>query len=183
MAPICHRKPALLLDALYCSEENWEQETSPDQQQEDTSSGPVLLDHDLFWDECELISLLSKQQLNRLSGIIEIHPNLADARRQAADWILKVVAFYSFSALTSLLAVDYLDRFLVCFHSQRNKPWMTHLAAVACLSIAAKVEETQVPLLLDLQVRALQSPIFHESEWILVIKIGSFYCMCSGGGL
>ncbi|KAF9592105.1 hypothetical protein IFM89_011943 [Coptis chinensis] len=29
---------------------------------------------------------------------------------------------------------------------------MTQLAAVACLSVAAKVEETQVPLLLDLQV-------------------------------
>ncbi|KAM3202462.1 hypothetical protein P3L10_030086 [Capsicum annuum] len=29
---------------------------------------------------------------------------------------------------------------------------MSQLAAVACLSIAAKIEETQVPILLDLQV-------------------------------
>jgi hypothetical protein len=29
---------------------------------------------------------------------------------------------------------------------------MTQLAAVACLSLAAKMEETHVPLLLDLQV-------------------------------
>ncbi|GLT70559.1 hypothetical protein SLA2020_426310 [Shorea laevis] len=31
---------------------------------------------------------------------------------------------------------------------------MIQLVAVACLSLAAKVEETQVPLLLDLQVRS-----------------------------
>ncbi|KAH0752220.1 hypothetical protein KY285_005368 [Solanum tuberosum] len=36
--------------------------------------------------------------------------------------------------------------------SQKDKPWMSQLAAVASLSIAAKMEETQVPLLLDLQV-------------------------------
>ncbi|KAJ1396752.1 Cyclin-like [Sesbania bispinosa] len=43
-------------------------------------------------------------------------------------------------------------RFLFSFRFQNGKPWMTQLAAVACLSLAAKVEETQVPLLLDLQV-------------------------------
>ncbi|KAK6796773.1 hypothetical protein RDI58_004474 [Solanum bulbocastanum] len=32
------------------------------------------------------------------------------------------------------------------------KPWMSQLVVIACLSIAAKVEEIQVPLLLDLQV-------------------------------
>lgn len=31
-------------------------------------------------------------------------------------------------------------------------PWLAQLLAVACVSLAAKVEETEVPLLLDLQV-------------------------------
>ncbi|XLS47799.1 hypothetical protein HN51_022157 [Arachis hypogaea] len=44
------------------------------------------------------------------------------------------------------------DRFLLSFHFQREKPWMIQLASVTCISLAAKVEETQVPLLLDLQV-------------------------------
>jgi len=35
---------------------------------------------------------------------------------------------------------------------QQDKPWMTQLAAVACLSLAAKMDETEVPLLLDFQV-------------------------------
>ncbi|KAJ6340551.1 hypothetical protein OIU77_008337 [Salix suchowensis] len=34
----------------------------------------------------------------------------------------------------------------------KEKPWMTQLAAVSCLSLAAKVEETQVPLPLDFRV-------------------------------
>lgn len=35
---------------------------------------------------------------------------------------------------------------------QKGKAWTMQLLAVACLSLAAKVEETEVPLSLDLQV-------------------------------
>jgi cyclin D1/2/4 len=38
-----------------------------------------------------------------------------------------------------------------CF--QEDKAWMTQLLSVACLSLAAKMEETSVPQSLDLQVR------------------------------
>ncbi|MCE3052162.1 hypothetical protein HAX54_051732 [Datura stramonium] len=44
------------------------------------------------------------------------------------------------------------DPFLCSARYQKDKPWMIQLAAVTCLSLAAKVEETQVPLLLDFQV-------------------------------
>ncbi|CAL5348976.1 unnamed protein product [Camellia sinensis] len=50
------------------------------------------------------------------------------ARMEAVEWMLKVNAHYG------------------------DKPWMIQLAAATCLSLAANVEETQVPLLLDLQV-------------------------------
>ncbi|RYR65448.1 hypothetical protein Ahy_A03g011381 [Arachis hypogaea] len=42
--------------------------------------------------------------------------------------------------------------FLLSFHFQREKPWMIQLTSVTCISLVAKVEESQVPLLLDLQV-------------------------------
>ncbi|PPD80038.1 hypothetical protein GOBAR_DD23043 [Gossypium barbadense] len=42
--------------------------------------------------------------------------------------------------------------FISSLKLRQDNPWMSQLAAVACLSLAAKVEETQVPLLLDLQV-------------------------------
>jgi hypothetical protein len=35
---------------------------------------------------------------------------------------------------------------------QEGKAWITQLLAVACLSLASKMEETFVPLPLDLQV-------------------------------
>ena len=35
---------------------------------------------------------------------------------------------------------------------QNGKAWVMHLLSVACLSLAAKMEEIEVPLLLDLQV-------------------------------
>lgn len=155
--------PPYELDSLYCSEDHWEDD---DDQEErgfheqpysnltTESSSPILAvaEQDLFWENDELSSLFSREKPNELFKTIQIDPSLAVARRSAVEWMLKVNAHYSFSALTAVLAVDYLDRFLSCFHFQRDKPWMSQLAAVACISLAAKVEETQVPLLLDLQV-------------------------------
>lgn len=39
---------------------------------------------------------------------------------------------------------------LISLH--KGKAWSMQLLAVACLSLAAKLEETQVPLCVDLQV-------------------------------
>lgn len=36
---------------------------------------------------------------------------------------------------------------------QKGKAWMMQLLTVACLSLAAKMEETEVPSILDLQVK------------------------------
>ncbi|KAK7310831.1 hypothetical protein RJT34_08585 [Clitoria ternatea] len=157
--------PKFLFDTLYCSEEHWEEEVEEHTGEEDDylssntnttsaiiNSPPFLFQDYMFSDENELTSLLAKEQHNPLCCCLQNNPALECARRDAVEWILKVNAHYSFSPLTALLAVNYLDRFLFTFRSQNSKPWMTHLASVACLSLAAKVEETQVPLLLDLQV-------------------------------
>ncbi|OMO74023.1 hypothetical protein CCACVL1_17005 [Corchorus capsularis] len=162
-----------LLDALYCEEEKWEVEEEDDfgeVLQEEMSfcnningRNPslfplLLLEQDLFWEDEELLSLFSKEQQQQAEVV---HHNNGDeitdesfvlARREAIEWMLKVNARYGFTALTAVLSINYLDRFLTSFHFQSDKPWMIHLVAVTCLSLAAKVEETQVPLLLDLQV-------------------------------
>ncbi|CAL1396004.1 unnamed protein product [Linum trigynum] len=106
----------------------------------------------LSWEDDELSALFAKEEENPLYRELESSPNLARARQEAVDWILTVNSHYLFASLTAVLALNYLDRFLLTFHLQADKPWMTQLAAVACLSVAAKVEETRVPLLLDLQV-------------------------------
>ncbi|KAE8657069.1 hypothetical protein F3Y22_tig00116997pilonHSYRG00941 [Hibiscus syriacus] len=152
-----------VFDALCCLEENWEEE--PREYYFGEAGGcyyndginksnhfPALLEQDLSWEDDELSSLLSKEERDQLCDVLESNGNLAETRREAVEWMLKVNVHYSFSALTAVLGVNYLDRFLFSFRFQSDKPWMTQLAAVACLSLAAKVEETQVPLLLDLQV-------------------------------
>ncbi|KAB2004754.1 hypothetical protein ES319_D11G221700v1 [Gossypium barbadense] len=66
-----------------------------------------------------------------------------EARREAVEWMLEVNAHYGFTTLTTMLFVNYLDRFLSSFCFQRDKPSMIHHVAITCLSLAAKVEETR----------------------------------------
>ncbi|KAF5741044.1 cyclin-D1-1-like [Tripterygium wilfordii] len=76
----------------------------------------------------------------------------ASAREQSVAWILKVQAYYGFQPLTAYLSVNYLDRFLYSRRLPQTNGWPMQLLSVACLSLAAKMEEPLVPSLLDLQV-------------------------------
>lgn len=140
------------LDSLYCDEEQVKWGEIEDESV--TNSAP---DHEFLIEteeneEEELNNLLFKEK--EFSGFaIETDPFVTAARREAAEWILKVNGYYGFSTLTAILALNYLDRFFMRFEYQQEKPWMMHLASVTALSLAAKVEETNVPLLLDLQLR------------------------------
>ncbi|XP_061353497.1 cyclin-D4-1-like [Gastrolobium bilobum] len=73
-------------------------------------------------------------------------------RRDALDWIWKAHTYYGFGPLSFCLSVNYLDRFLSVFELPRGKGWPVQLLAVACLSIAAKMEEIKMPHSVDLQV-------------------------------
>lgn len=167
-----HQHQNSLLDSLYCSENHLEEEDLKEQvvEQEEhdyinflntnnttistkTHSPLVLLEQDLFWDNEELTSLLAKENVNKLNSCLQSDTNLALARREAVEWMLKVNTHFSFSAQTAVLAVNYFDRFIFSFRFQINgKPWFTQLTAVTCLSLAVKMEETNVPLSIDLQV-------------------------------
>ncbi|KAK7407208.1 hypothetical protein VNO78_08926 [Psophocarpus tetragonolobus] len=73
-------------------------------------------------------------------------------RKEALDWIWKAHSYFGFRPLSFCLAVNYLDRFLSVFELPRGVSWTVQLLAVACMSIAAKMEEIKVPLCVDLQV-------------------------------
>ncbi|XP_071691882.1 cyclin-D1-1-like [Rutidosis leptorrhynchoides] len=75
-------------------------------------------------------------------------------RQDSINWILNAHAFYVFRPITAILSVNYLDRFLSSTTDffEWNKGWEYQLLSVACLSLAAKMEEVEVPLLFDLQV-------------------------------
>ncbi|KAL1209031.1 Cyclin-D4-2 [Cardamine amara subsp. amara] len=73
-------------------------------------------------------------------------------RNQALDWIWKACEELQFGPLCICLAINYLDRFLSLHDLPSGKAWTVQLLAVACLSLAAKLEETNVPDLIHLQV-------------------------------
>ncbi|MBA0573059.1 hypothetical protein Golob_000353 [Gossypium lobatum] len=153
--------PSFLLDALYCEEEADAGEVLEEESScvgcnngGNHSFFPLLLlEQDLFWEDGELLSLFAKETEQQPSCFnVGTDESLAMARREAVEWMLKVNARFGFTTLTAVLSINYLDRFLSTFQFQRDNPWMIQLLAVTCLSLAAKVEEIQVPLLLDLQV-------------------------------
>uniref|UniRef100_A0A0A9CZY8 Uncharacterized protein n=1 Tax=Arundo donax TaxID=35708 RepID=A0A0A9CZY8_ARUDO len=122
------------------------------------SLGAVWIDLPLQSDDC-MEALLGReekhlpmegyaQRLLQQAGV----SGLATIRSDAIDWIWKVREHYKFGPLTAVLSVNYLDRFLSVYDLPQGKAWMTQLLAVACLSLAAKMEETIVPHPLDLQV-------------------------------
>ncbi|XP_042410995.1 cyclin-D3-2-like [Zingiber officinale] len=162
-----------LFDHLYCREENLEEFGEEEFEQSVPAtllSTPRESERHLLsatevepeeeWAEL-LCSLLSKEG----EFLPKLFPDGADfsylqsARKVAVEWVARAARRHGFAALTALLAVNYLDRcFLPCdargelLRLQDDKPWMGRLAAVACLSLAAKVEETRVPLSVDLQM-------------------------------
>lgn len=156
--------PPLFLDVvgLYCEEEHFEEEEEEDLLGAEDESvvrnkanlfSLILLEQDLVEEDDELVTLKSKEKEAHLVwDELNSDGSLTVARKEVVDWMIKVNAHYGFSALTCVLAVNYFDRFVSSSRFQKDKPWMSQLAAVACLSLAAKVEETQVPLLIDLQV-------------------------------
>ncbi|CAN6166836.1 unnamed protein product [Urochloa humidicola] len=82
------------------------------------------------------------------------------ARAESVAWILKVQEYYGFLPLTAYLAVNYMDRFLSLHRLPQEDGWAIQLLAVTCLSLAAKMEETLVPSLLDLQVEGTSRYVF-----------------------
>ena len=74
------------------------------------------------------------------------------ARQEAVHWIGLAHDHFNFGPLSAYLSINYLDRFLSVYELPTGKEWMVQLLAVACLSLAAKMEETEVPLCLNLQV-------------------------------
>ncbi|CAN1188702.1 CYCD4-1 [Linum perenne] len=98
------------------------------------------------------------------------------ARKQTIDWIAKVQAHFGFGPLCLYLSINYLDRFLSAYKLPKGKAWMMQLVGVACLSLAAKMEETEVPLSLDLQVGeakyVFEARTIQRMELLILSKLG-----------
>nr|XP_043616507.1 cyclin-D3-3 [Erigeron canadensis] len=163
------QNPFIFDNFLFCDEqENFDFSSSNHHYSQilnDDNKDPTFTQQYLLWDEDELTSLLSKQKSVTHLVVFD------DLRQECVDWMVKVCSHYGFVAKTTILAVDYFDRFLITssFQNDNNKPWMYQLVAVASLSLAAKVEEIQAPLLLDLQIEGTK--FVFESKTIMKMEL------------
>ncbi|XP_066399149.1 cyclin-D3-2-like [Miscanthus floridulus] len=152
---------AALFDPLYCPEEHLDlyqeepgegaDEQWPDQHGQQQQ--PAALDDELP----ALFEALRAKEGVVLAGEGEEDGYGGAAGREAAiGWASRAAARLGFSALTAALAAAYLDRCFLPGGALRlgDQPWIARLAAVSCVALAAKVEETHVPLLPDLQLCA-----------------------------
>lgn len=149
--------PFCALDELYCEEEcgfvEEEDLAGTDNGDENVVKFQFLPLKDVFsWDDDELQSLISKENETNHYPYRTLDECLVSRREEALNWVFRVKSRYGFASNTALLAVNYFDRFIASVKFQTDKPWMSQLVAVACLSLAAKVEEIHVPLLIHLQV-------------------------------
>lgn len=155
-------------DSLYCNEEDLDCDIGSQNGFDDYNQNVG----NLTGSGDEFLSLFSKEKEPFL-GYNELISNgfTRDYRKIAVERILGVVSYDGFS----VLAMNYFDRYIssVCF--QREKPWMTRLLAIACLSLAAEVEETHVPLLWDLQVG--ESKYIFEAKTIMKMELMVLYAL------
>ncbi|MBA0824441.1 hypothetical protein Goarm_021114, partial [Gossypium armourianum] len=149
----------LILQKLYCEEEESFEDDNGSEicvetVKKETFLPSFFIENDCFFEQDDELFVLMSKEKQTHHGYIDVNSNkpLVLARKQALGLFFKVKEHYGFNALTMVLAVNYFDRFISSLKLQQDNPWMSQLAAVACLSLAAKVEETQVPVLLDLQV-------------------------------
>ncbi|MCL7043540.1 hypothetical protein MKW94_017146 [Papaver nudicaule] len=91
------------------------------------------------------------------------------SRQDAINWILKVHEHFHFRPVTAYLSVNYLDRFLSSYPLPDGNGWPLQLLSVACLSLAAKMEELKVPHLIDLQI--LEPKFVFNSSMILRMEL------------
>uniref|UniRef100_A0ACD5X679 Uncharacterized protein n=1 Tax=Avena sativa TaxID=4498 RepID=A0ACD5X679_AVESA len=72
------------------------------------------------------------------------------ARRATVKWILETRGHFGFRERTAYVAIAYFDRFSRRRCVDRSvMPWAARLLAIACVSLAAKMDEYQAPALSD----------------------------------
>ncbi|EFJ17757.1 hypothetical protein SELMODRAFT_420671 [Selaginella moellendorffii] len=162
-------------DVLFCNEEILGSpcegnNAAVDFSGDNTSDEPGLL----HFDDAVPLSSIVQRESGHLPdagyfAVLRSEDVISSARSNAVYWMMKVRNVYSFSPLTIALAVNYFDRYLSKQLLRTWKAWMIELLTVACLSLAAKMEEPDVPMLQDLQIEGLDH-IF-ESKTIQRMEI------------
>ncbi|XP_015972346.1 cyclin-D5-1-like [Arachis duranensis] len=101
------------------------------------------------------------------------------SRMNALNWILQTRATLGFSFQTAYLSMAYFDRFLSKCSIDSGKCWKMRLLSIACLTLAAKMEESEVPVLTEFQsedycfenkvIQRMELLVLSTLEWNMVM--------------
>ncbi|CAD6255543.1 unnamed protein product [Miscanthus lutarioriparius] len=95
------------------------------------------------------------------AAIIPGTGSASGARSRGVHYIIYAFGRLGLTVATVFNAVNYLDRFLsINCHLQCWEAWMVELVSVACLSIACKLDEVNIPSLHHLQMEEVMSHSF-----------------------
>ncbi|BAF30181.1 cyclin-D5-2 [Oryza sativa Japonica Group] len=98
------------------------------------------------------------------------------ARLAAVKWILETRGYFGFGHRTAYLAIAYFDRFCLRRRVDREAmPWAARLLSIACVSVAAKMEEYQSPALSEFDAgggRVFCSDSIRRMELLVLSTLG-----------
>ncbi|CAA0829242.1 Cyclin-D5-1 [Striga hermonthica] len=124
--------------------------------------------------DCEFIESSFRKETSFRATRVERWPE--SARLEAVKWILQTRALFGYHYRTAYLALIYFDQFLAktCF-SDGKTTWTNRILSVACLSLAAKMEESKARPLIEYRVEGydfqgiaiqkMELCVLHELEW------------------
>ncbi|KAK6923139.1 Cyclin, N-terminal [Dillenia turbinata] len=99
-----------------------------------------------------------------------MHTWLKRARHDAVKWILNTRSYFGFGYSTAYLSVTYFDGFLSKRSIDSGKLWAIKLLSVACLSLAAKLNECKIPALSEyhLEDYEFESKVIQKMELLVL---------------
>ncbi|KAF9687500.1 hypothetical protein SADUNF_Sadunf02G0100000 [Salix dunnii] len=122
-------------------------------------------------EEEEYLALLANQEPHRgfnANDALVIDSWFRNARLEAITWILRTRKTFGFHFHTAYLSMIYFDRFISSRSIDRRYSWVVKLISVACISLASKMEEVQVPSLPEFQTDG----VIFESKSVQRVELG-----------
>ncbi|GFQ02218.1 cyclin-d5-3 [Phtheirospermum japonicum] len=127
-------------------------------------------------DDCDNEYLKTLLEKEIACGVLQFQDSwIARARLDAIQYIIKTSVLLGFRLQTAYVSVTYLDRFL----SRRsidgdNNSWAMRLLSMACLSLAAKMDEVSVPPLPHFCVDDynFESQVIQRMELLVLNELG-----------
>ncbi|KAL1534219.1 cyclin-D1-1-like [Salvia divinorum] len=127
-------------------------------------------------DEEYIQTLLDREIRDGVSQMQDLLQNswIQRARLEWIDYILRKREVLGFGVQTAYASVTYLDRFLSIRSIDAEQSWAMRLLSMACLSLAAKMEEIRVPALSEFCVEDynFESSVIQRMELLVLNALG-----------